>query len=452
MSFSAVITFLTSSATPTTAPAQIGIAAAYPGDKNIASNAAVIFADDFESYTTPDEAKTKWGNGNGTQRMRIATETANVFSGGKSIEMALPISTAEISCGFIRTLSPEQDTLFMRAYQKYDANYNSVNASNHNGLLLSGKYPGTPTIPPADGTGFFLFYLQNSFAKLAGETVPGYTEVYSYWPKQRSQYGDHFYPDGSFQPWIAGMGTQAPWLVYPAQYPDFKPYPMFIPQRGRWYCYELMVKTNTPGQNNGEVKFWIDGKVAGDFPNLFIRSIDTLKIDNADIGLHATNVTQPLKKWYDNVVIATKYIGPMASPSPSPTPTPPGQTAIWYLNNGLFMGSAFAPTLPANWRVVGVADFNRDGKADYLLYNASTRQTAIWYLSGPTLISGAYGPMIASGYTLIGAADFNADGKPDYVLYGPSVQGTTLWYLDNNVFTGSANGPTLPAGWSLTQR
>jgi hypothetical protein len=60
--------------------------------------------------------------------------------------------------------------------------------------------------------------------------------------------------------------------------------------------------------------------------------------------------------------------------------------------------------------------------------------------------------MIASGYTLIGAADFNADGKPDYVLYGPSVQGTILWYLDNNVLTGSANGPTLPAGWSLTQR
>src|SRR6266581_2060509 len=128
------------------------------------------------------------------------------------------------------------------------------------------------------------------------------------------------------------------------------------------------------------------------------------------------------------------------------------QTAIWYLNNNMFVGGAFAPTLPANWRIVGVADFNRDGEADYLLYNASTRQTAICYLSGPTLIGGAYGPTIASGYTLIGAADFNADGKPDYVLYGPSVQGTTLWYLDNNVFTGSANGPTLPAGWSLTQR
>jgi len=98
------------------------------------------------------------------------------------------------------------------------------------------------------------------------------------------------------------------------------------------------------------------------------------------------------------------------------------QTAIWYLNNNVFVSGAYGPTLPVNWRVVGVADFNGDNKPDYLLYNASTRQTAIWYLSGPTLIGGAYGPSIASGYSLVGAADFNANGKPDYVLLGPSVQ------------------------------
>ena len=97
------------------------------------------------------------------------------------------------------------------------------------------------------------------------------------------------------------------------------------------------------------------------------------------------------------------------------------QTAIWYLNNNVFVSGVLGPTLPVNWRVVGVADFDGDGKPDYLLFNSSTGQTAIWYLSGPTLISGAYGPTIASGYPLIGAADFNADGKPDYVLYGPSV-------------------------------
>ena len=48
VSFSAVITFLTFSATPTAAPADSGIAALYPGDKGIASDPDMIFADDFE--------------------------------------------------------------------------------------------------------------------------------------------------------------------------------------------------------------------------------------------------------------------------------------------------------------------------------------------------------------------------------------------------------------------
>ena len=155
VSLSAVITFLT----PTAAPAQIGIAAAYPGDKNIVNNAAVIFADDFESYTTPDQAVAKWGHGGPLAHMRIATETDHVFSGGKAIEFSLPISTAEVSVSLMQWLSQPQDTVFMRIYQKFDLNYYSANASNHNGIRLSAKYPETPTAPPADGTGFFLFLL-----------------------------------------------------------------------------------------------------------------------------------------------------------------------------------------------------------------------------------------------------------------------------------------------------
>src|SRR5437762_779239 len=125
------------------------------------------------------------------------------------------------------------------------------------------------------------------------------------------------------------------------------------------------------------------------------------------------------------------------------------QTAVWYLNNNVFIGAAFGPALPANWKVVGVTDFDGDGRPDYLLFNSSTGQTAIWYLSGPTLVAAAFGPTIASGYTLIGAADFNGDGKPDYALYNSAMQRTAVWYLNNNVFVGGAYGPSLPANWSL---
>jgi hypothetical protein len=124
-------------------------------------------------------------------------------------------------------------------------------------------------------------------------------------------------------------------------------------------------------------------------------------------------------------------------------------TAVWHLNNNVFTGGAYGPTLPAGWSLVGSADFNGDFNPDYLLFNASTRQSAIWYLSGATFTSSAFGPTLPSGWVLVTTADFNHGGKPDYVLYNASTRQTAVWYMNNNVFTGGAYGPTLPAGWSL---
>src|SRR5207253_10815868 len=171
-------------------------------------------------------------------------------------------------CALKKVLNPEQDTVYMRLYQKFESQYPSLPSGNHNGVLLSAKYPEVAGIqPPADGTGFFLFLLQNNLTSLAGEVAPGYANLYVYWPKQRSEYGDHWYPDGKVMPSDPTIGNNGEWLAYPAQYPGFKPLPNFLPQLNKWYCYELMVHANTPGQSDGEVKYWIDGEVAGDFPN-----------------------------------------------------------------------------------------------------------------------------------------------------------------------------------------
>ena len=326
----AAIVLLAPIALPTAARAQGGIAARYPGDKNIASDPAVIFADDFESYTSPSQLTTKWTNAYQLPNIRIATEAGSFYSGRKAIEFELPISTTEVSNAIKKSLSPGQDTVFLRAYMKFDPGY-SLHTSNHNGLSLSAKYPGPGIIPPANGTGFFLFLLQNNIegSPLAGETSPGYSHIYAYWPKQRSKFGDHWYPTGMVKPWSSIIGDEGDWLAFPSQYPDFKVMPNFLPQRNRWYCYELMVRANTPGQRNGEVKYWIDGKLVSDFPDLNMRSINSLKIDKASIGLHAVHSERVNKKWYDNVVIAKQYIGPMASASsirsstPVQTPTSP---------------------------------------------------------------------------------------------------------------------------------
>jgi hypothetical protein len=127
------------------------------------------------------------------------------------------------------------------------------------------------------------------------------------------------------------------------------------------------------------------------------------------------------------------------------------RTAVWYMNDNVFVTGAYGPTLPAGWLVIDVADFNGDsnGFLDYALFNPSTRQTAIWYLSEVTFVGAAYGPTLPSGWALVATGDFNGDGNPDYVLYNASTRRTAMWYMNNNVFVTGAYGPTLPAGWSL---
>jgi hypothetical protein len=98
---------------------------------------------------------------------------------------------------------------------------------------------------------------------------------------------------------------------------------------------------------------------------------------------------------------------------------------------------------------VGIADFDREGHQDYLLYNFSNHQTGIWYLSGRTFLRGAYGPNIPSGWALVAVADFNGDGHPDYLLYNPVTRQTAIWYMNNNVYVIGVYGPTLPVGWNL---
>jgi hypothetical protein len=165
---------------------------------------------------------------------------------------------------------------------------------------------------------------------------------------------------------------------------------------------------------------------------------------------------------------------PTATPTPSATATPvpgrnpptdfnrdghpdyllynagTGQTAVWYLNNNVYIRGDYAPSLPVGWRVIDVADFDRDGHPDYALFNPSTRRTGIWYLSGVTFIRGDYGPTLPTVWELMATGNFNNGAKPDYVLYNASILQTAVWYLNNNVLIGGDAGPTLPNGWTLT--
>ena len=91
--------------------------------------------------------------------------------------------------------------------------------------------------------------------------------------------------------------------------------PDIIPELDRWYCYEFMLQANTPGERDGRITVWLDGELVADFPNLRLRDVDSAE-DRSLRALvpHRLEPAARRKKWYDNVVAATSYIGPMVGP------------------------------------------------------------------------------------------------------------------------------------------
>jgi hypothetical protein len=283
-----------------------GIAAAYPNDEGIENDPRVIFADDFEGYASGGELDTRW---DAVYNMTgITTDADHVYLGGKALEFTAPVRGSELSNGVAKVLTNELDTLFLRWYSKFDPSFD-ITGSSHNGGGISAHYfvngNATPGVP-ADGTNKFLIEFEDWRGDTA-TTSPGQQNVYIYHPEQRSNYGDHFFPDGRVLP-----NTSIP-NDFGA---EFVAMPNFTPVLGRWYSYEIMLHANTPGLRDGRITCWIDGAMIADFPNLRLRDIPSLTIDRFGLSLHfGANPTALTHKWYDNVVAATAYIGPVKNPA-----------------------------------------------------------------------------------------------------------------------------------------
>lgn len=109
---------------------------------------------------------------------------------------------------------------------------------------------------------------------------------------------------------------------------------------------------------------------------------------------------------------------------------------VWYLGGSRgvhVLHSAWLTGGVAGWSVIGMADMDRNGRADLLWQNDTTRQVVIWYYGGPSgneliaarWVSGSAVP----GWRVVSVADMDLDGSPDFVWQNDATRSVAVWYL-----------------------
>ena len=279
-----------------------GLAAKYPGDKGLERDPAVIHYDGFEDYEAPADVNRKYEFVMRTENMKIAGEPANVNRGKKAMEFTLPKQEAGNEAALYREIKDERDVLFLRYYAKFEKGYDQHGSAHNSGVISAHYFPNRQASPGKTADGANKFWV--SFETERGDfPSPGPLNFYVYHPEQRTGYGDHIYPTGRIR-----SGPEKP-LPFG---PGFVSRPDVIPELDRWYCYEFMVKANTPGRRDGRIAGWVDGKLIADFPGFRLRDTESLKIDIFGVALFMRpNDIRANTRWFDDVVAATSYIGPI---------------------------------------------------------------------------------------------------------------------------------------------
>ena len=305
-----------------------GLAARYPGDVGIGEAQAVVFAENFEEGTLEDVAK-RWGEASNKEgKVQTLSDTVPPGSPGeRSLQMTGTLG--ENSGGHLfTTWKPGLDTAFLRFYTRFAEDH----GYEHHFVELGGYNPPTPWPNPKAGSRPNGDDRISVFIDPVGwygrYPPPGVWNLYTYWHQMKAS-ADNNYWGNCLQP--------------------AKPVPV---PRGRWQCVELMVKLNSAAEkDDGELALWIDGALAihvatgtrhgpwsgmgfqvvesggRTLPGLNLRTSTALTINHlwlehyVDPGAQESNKVanpNPLNRvWFDDVVVATEYIGPLVPASPA---------------------------------------------------------------------------------------------------------------------------------------
>ncbi len=253
----------------------------------------IVFKDDFET----DDC---WKNyfevqGRKEGHTRLTQEPSHVHRGTGALQVTAPNRSGKSSgAGVIGWLGPQgYDQLYMRRYVKFADDYDQGNL-NHTGGGLAGVAGsdkwfgmGKAGIRPKGDDWFSSRF--EPWRDWGRYEPPGYMFLYTYWMDMRRD------RDGNF------WGNN----LVPAENDRI------AIKRGRWYCWEHMIKVNTIGKADGELAAWIDGKLYIHYRGFRWRSDEDVRLKRFELMVYIHKSERDNTVWYDDLVISTGYVGPL---------------------------------------------------------------------------------------------------------------------------------------------
>lgn len=78
-----------------------------------------------------------------------------------------------------------------------------------------------------------------------------------------------------------------------------------------WFCFEMMMRPNTPGAADGVMAYWVNDELAHQEEGLRFRTSEALGMNRATVAHYIDNgdADRPHAVWFDDVVISTERIG-----------------------------------------------------------------------------------------------------------------------------------------------
>lgn len=268
----------------TRANAQVMAALQRPG--------TVFFRDDFES---PDSVK-KYFEIRGLRegRAKIVTDTKLAHSGRGAIQFtAVARDGRESGAGASGWFGPEgYDRVYFRRYIKFAADYDQGDLNHVGGGLAAvagtDRYRamGSAGIRPQGDDHFNSAF--EPWCDWRRYPAPGYMFLYTYWMEMNRDADGHYWGN------MLGPAKEERCVL----------------RRDQWYCLVHMLQVNTPGQADGELAAWIDGKLYIHYTGFQWRTSADVRVKRFDIGVYVHHAAKDNTVWYDDVVLSTGYIGP----------------------------------------------------------------------------------------------------------------------------------------------